>query len=157
MHRSPDQFYEPVIESMDVSLVSTSILFTQLPLSWTSPPLSWYPKKPDVESSCGQDGGARSHLSTSASISGTNSSAIFSRARREREEGELRHQLEIAKTMVIDLAQPRSPAHMFAGLTPSPRPSPTNRSKSSLVRSKKACSSSPHDRDGHYPCNRCGR
>ncbi len=67
------------------------------------------------------------------------------------EEDKLRHQLEIAKTMVMDLPQPRSPAQT---ITPSPRPSPSH---SKLIKSKKVSSASPSDREGHYPCNRCGR
>ena len=72
------------------------------------------------------------------------------------EEDKLRHQLEIAKTMVMDLPQPRSPAQNIISHTPSPRPSPSH-GKSSLIKSKKVSSASPSDREGHYPCNRCGR
>lgn len=81
----------------------------------------------------------------------------LSRLKKEKEEEEkLRHQLEIAKTMVMDLPQPRSPAQNISSHIPSPRPSPVH-GKSSLIRSKKVSSASPSDREGHYPCNRCGR
>ena len=82
----------------------------------------------------------------------------LSKLKKEKEEEEkLRHQLEIAKTMVMDLPQPRSPAQSMIRHTPSPRPSPGGHGKSSLIRSKKVSSASPSDREGHYPCNRCGR
>lgn len=101
---------------------------------------SWYPKKFDVENT--SDAASRSETPVKDT---------------KKEEDIIRkHQLEIAKTMVTELAQPRSPSCSLGTLTPSPKPSP-GRGKSSLVKSKKACSSSPADRDGFYPCNRCGR
>ena len=116
---------------------------------------SWYPKKTDVEN--GPDSG----LTPPQSIMGyPSSSSLFGTGvaphRSRLEDRHTSHQLEVAKTMVMDLPQPRSPAHSLAAHTPSPKPSP-GRAKSSLVRSRKANSSSPADRDGFYPCNRCGR
>ena len=113
---------------------------------------SWYPKKPDVES---MQSGSK-EFSPPPVHPHHMSSSKFKRDKDKEEEEKLRHQLEIAKTMVMDLPQPRSPAHSLGSHTPSPKPSPS-RGKSSLVRSKKACSSSPADREGYYPCNRCGR
>ena len=86
----------------------------------------------------------------------TSSDILLRGGDEDRKDEELRKNLEIAKTMVMDLPQPRSPGYSLGGFTPSPKASP-NRGKSSLVKSKKACSSSPADREGHYPCNRCGR
>lgn len=113
---------------------------------------SWYPKKPDVEN---MQSGSK-EFSPPPVPPPHMSSSKFKRDKDKEEEEKLRHQLEIAKTMVMDLPQPRSPAHSLGSHTPSPKPSPS-RGKSSLVRSKKACSSSPADREGYYPCNRCGR
>ena len=112
---------------------------------------SWYPKKPDVEN---MQSGSKEF--SPPPVPPHMSSSKFKRDKDKEEEEKLRHQLEIAKTMVMDLPQPRSPAHSLGSHTPSPKPSPS-RGKSSLVRSKKACSSSPADREGYYPCNRCGR
>ena len=114
---------------------------------------SWYPKKNDVENGPESSG-------PSPVIMGYPSSSLFGSAvaphRSRLEDRHTSHQLEVAKTMVMDLPQPRSPAHSLAAHTPSPKPSP-GRVRSSLVRSRKANSSSPADRDGFYPCNRCGR
>ncbi|XP_064402519.1 nascent polypeptide-associated complex subunit alpha, muscle-specific form-like isoform X3 [Halichondria panicea] len=62
-------------------------------------------------------------------------------------------QLELAKAL-LELPRPRSPAKGMSYHTPSPKPSPKSRSPG--VR-KKLSSASPGERDGFYPCNRCGR
>jgi uncharacterized C2H2 Zn-finger protein len=106
---------------------------------------SWYPKKPEIEN-------MQQMMRDMSPSSSSNDNSM----REDDKKEETRKQLEIAKTMVMDLPQPRSPAYALGPLTPSPKASP-NRGKSSLVKSKKACSASPADREGYYPCNRCGR
>ena len=106
---------------------------------------SWYPKRPEVES---MHNNAESSPTLGSFVSSTGSSSTSIKDEEQR-----KHQLEIAKTMVMDLPQPRSPLTTH---TPSPKASPSH-GKSSLVKSRKACSSSPADREGYYPCNRCGR
>ncbi len=68
-------------------------------------------------------------------------------------ESRSQQQLELAKAL-LELPQPRSPAKGISFHTPSPKPSPKSRSPG--VR-KKLSSASPGERDGFYPCNRCGR
>lgn len=107
---------------------------------------SWYPKKLDVENT--REESPPLHLHMSAEPKNHTS--------KKEEEILRKHQLEVAKTMVMELAQPRSPAHSLGNFTPSPKPSPSH-GRSSLVKSKKACSASPADKEGFYPCIRCGR
>ena len=67
------------------------------------------------------------------------------------------HTLELARTL-LELPQPRSPARSSSYHTPSPKPSPgTLVAKSKSPGKKKMSSSSPGEREGFYPCNRCGR
>ena len=122
---------------------------------------SWYPRKPELESTSGVRGHDAEPTQPPLILPAPPPLTANFKLKQEKEEESRRHQLEIAKTMVMELSQPRSPARnlgsaMQAGHTPSPKPSP-NRAKSSLIKSRKACSSSPADRDGYYPCNRCGR
>lgn len=115
-------------------------------LSMTPPTYySWYPKRPEVESMHNNAESLHPPGSFVSSATGSSTST--------KDEEQRKHQLEIAKTMVMDLPQPRSPLTTH---TPSPKASPGH-GKSSLVKSRKACSSSPADREGYYPCNRCGR
>ena len=62
-------------------------------------------------------------------------------------------QMELARAL-LDLPQPRSPARSGGYHTPSPKPSP---GKSRSPAKKKLSSASPGEREGYYPCNRCGR
>ena len=70
-------------------------------------------------------------------------------------ESRSQQQLELAKAL-LELPQPRSPARGMGYHTPSPKPSPKSRSPGGGVK-KKLSSASPGEREGFYPCNRCGR
>lgn len=64
-------------------------------------------------------------------------------------------QLELAKAL-LELPTQRSPARGGVNYhTPSPKPSPKGRSSPGVR--KKLSSASPGEREGFYPCNRCGR
>ena len=114
--------------------------------------LSWYPKpyKPDLCSSGNSQGNSL----------GTLSSGHLYPSGKQKSLGEDPRQYhhphyELTKVLSLEVPQPSGASYgMGCNNTPSPKPSP---GKPRSPPKKKMSSSSPGEREGYYPCNRCGR
>lgn len=115
---------------------------------------SFYPRP---SSGSGGHSSSSSHHHSSTSSTGSQISTFSSKQHSHSQKSSLdsrsAQQLDIAKAL-LDLPQSRSPAR--GPFSSSSQKSSPGKSRSPATK-KKMSSSSPGEREGYYPCNRCGR
>ena len=144
-------------------VAATSFLLS-LTCDYTHPPHSFYPRPSSGSSSSSGHSSSSSFSSSSHHHPSTTStgSQISSKPHAPSQKSSIGshspQQLDIAKAL-LDLPQSRSPARgggAYSSSTSSQKSSPS-KSRSPATTKKKMSSSSPGEREGYYPCNRCGR